>query len=196
MPQSSSGHPPPDGLPVVRPCGTHRAIGRSFEDAGEKTFRRWDIDQSRLFPQARRYLVAADHLVHFDRDVVLDELGLSLVYAHYEELRGYPPYHLAMMTALLLYRYCRGVCSSRWIERVCEERVDFMALTGMGLKAGGFTGPYRLRMQVVEPVFGQIKRPAESGSSCPGAFRRSRPRGRFCARPKTSGSCSPRRFLL
>jgi hypothetical protein len=127
--------------------------------------------------------VVADHLVHFVRDVVLDELDLSLVYAHYEELRGYPPYHPAMMTALLLYGDCRGIYSSRRIEQACEERVDFMALTGMvkpdhstvcqrgrqgtgprtlamreKLSAGGVTGPYRLRKQVVEPVFGQIRK--------------------------------------
>jgi transposase len=75
--------------------------------------------------------VAADHLVHVVRGVVLEELDLSEVYAHYEELRGYPPYHPAMMTALLLYGYCRGIYSSRRIEQACEERVDFMALTGM-----------------------------------------------------------------
>jgi len=34
------------------------------------------------------------------------------------------------MTSLLLYAYCRGIYSSRRIERACEERVDFMALTG------------------------------------------------------------------
>ncbi len=35
-----------------------------------------------------------------------------------------------MMTALLLYGYSRGVRSSRKIETACEERVDFMAVTG------------------------------------------------------------------
>jgi transposase len=37
-----------------------------------------------------------------------------------------------MMTALLLPGYCRGIFSSRELEQACEERVDFMALTGMG----------------------------------------------------------------
>jgi len=36
-----------------------------------------------------------------------------------------------MMVSLLLYSLCRGVYSSRKIEQACEERVDFMAVTGM-----------------------------------------------------------------
>jgi len=52
--------------------------------------------------------------------------------APYErELRGFPPYHPAMMTALLLYACSRGVYSSRAIAQGCEERLDFMAVTGM-----------------------------------------------------------------
>ena len=38
------------------------------------------------------------------------------------EIGGYPPYHPAMMVALLLYAYSRGVYSSRAIARGCEER--------------------------------------------------------------------------
>jgi len=62
---------------------------------------------------------------------VRGELDLSAIFASYEEERGYPPYHPAMMVALLLYGYSRGVYSSRQLERACEERVDFMAVTGM-----------------------------------------------------------------
>lgn len=98
---------------------------------GEKTFRRWEIDQARLFPPSVRDFVPEDHLAHFVREVVREELDLSAVYAHYKELRGYPPYHPAMMVALLLYALCRGIYSSRRIEMACEERVDFMAVTGM-----------------------------------------------------------------
>ena len=41
-----------------------------------------------------------------------------------------PPYHPGMMVALLLYRYSRGVYSSRQLARECEERIDFMARPG------------------------------------------------------------------
>ena len=49
----------------------------------------------------------------------------------YTEERGYPPYHPAMMVALLLYGYSRGLYSSRQLARACEERVDVMAVTGL-----------------------------------------------------------------
>jgi transposase len=89
------------------------------------------VSQGNLFPPALEDLVPPGHLSQFIRDLVCDELDLSAIYAHYQELRGYPPYHPAMMTGLLLYGYCRGVFSSRKLEQACEERVDFMALTGM-----------------------------------------------------------------
>ncbi len=41
------------------------------------------------------------------------------------------PHHPAMMVALLLSAYGRGVYSSRRIAKGCEERVDFMAVSGL-----------------------------------------------------------------
>jgi hypothetical protein len=49
----------------------------------------------------------------------------------YTEVKGYPPYHPAMMVALLLYAYTSGVYSSRRIARSCEERLDFQAVTAL-----------------------------------------------------------------
>ena len=42
------------------------------------------------------------HPAHLVRDIVAEELDLSAILSAYEELRGYPPYHPAMMVALLL----------------------------------------------------------------------------------------------
>jgi len=69
-------------------------------------------------------------VAHFVRDTVRQDLDLSAIFASYREERGYPPYHPVMMTAVLLYAYGRGIRSSRKIETACEERVDFMAVTG------------------------------------------------------------------
>ena len=63
--------------------------------------------------------------------MVRESLDLSEIYAAYTEERGFPPYHPAMMTALILYAYSQGVFSSRKIARACTQRVDFMAVTGL-----------------------------------------------------------------
>ena len=96
-----------------------------------KTFRSWDVDQSWLLPASVHDFVPAGHLAHFVRDTVREGLELSAVLGCYAEERGQPPYHPGMMVALLLYGYCRGVYSSRQLARACEERVDFMAVTGL-----------------------------------------------------------------
>jgi transposase len=95
-----------------------------------KTFRPWDVDQIWLLPPSVQDLVPAGHMAHFVRDTVRSGLDLSAIIDTYDEDRGYPPYHPAMMTALLLYAYSQGVYSSRRIARACEERLDFAAVTG------------------------------------------------------------------
>src|SRR5262245_4678028 len=95
-----------------------------------KTFRDWDPEQHWLLPPSVDELLPEGHLAHFIRDSVREEFDLSEILASYGEERGFPPYHPALMTALLLYAYCVGVYSSRRIDRACEERVDFMAVTG------------------------------------------------------------------
>jgi len=97
----------------------------------DKTFRPWDVDQGHLFPPSVRDFVPEGHPAYFVREMVRVDLDLSGIYTAYDEARGSPPYHPAMMTALLLYAYSQGVYSSRRIEKGCEERLDFMAVTGM-----------------------------------------------------------------
>ena len=96
-----------------------------------KTFREWNPEQSVMFPPTVLDLVEADDLVHFIRNLVIEQLDLSEIMSQYQEERGYPPMHPQMMTALLLYSYCQGIYSSRRIARACRQRVDYMALTGM-----------------------------------------------------------------
>lgn len=84
-----------------------------------------------LLPPSVEDFVPEGHLSHFVRDTVRESLDLSGIVDSYTEERGYPPYHPVMMTALLLYAYCQGIYSSRRIMKGCEERVDFMAVTGM-----------------------------------------------------------------
>ena len=96
-----------------------------------KTFRDWNVDQPMMFPPTVQDFVGPDHLAHFVRNLVLEELDLKKIMDVYSESRGYPPYHPAMMTVLILYGYTQGIYASRRIAAACKHRVDFMAVTGM-----------------------------------------------------------------
>jgi transposase len=96
-----------------------------------KSFRPWKVDEAWLLPPSVQEFVPEGHPAHLVRDIVVEELDLSAILAAYTEPRGYPPYHPAMMVALLLYGYSRGVYSSRRIARACEERLDFQAVTAL-----------------------------------------------------------------
>jgi transposase len=96
-----------------------------------KTFRAWKIDQPLLLPLAVQDFVAKDHLASFVLALVVDELDLIEITVSYSSGKGQPPFHPCMMTALLLYAYCRGIYSSRRIAQACRERVDFMSIIAL-----------------------------------------------------------------
>ena len=78
-------------------------------------------------PDVREWL-PANHLAWFVIDAV-GEMDLDPFYAAYRvDGRSRPPYDPAMMVALLLYAYSRGVPSSRQIERACVEDVAFRVI--------------------------------------------------------------------
>jgi len=91
-------------------------------------FRPYLPDQDFLLPPSLREWLLEEHLAYFVSDVV-DQLDLAAIYAKYgEEERGQPPYHPRMMTKLLVYGYCVGVCSSRRIQRRVREDIGFRVL--------------------------------------------------------------------
>ena len=96
-----------------------------------KTFRAWKIDEPLLLPVTVQEFVAKDHLARFLLGVVAEELDLGEIMSCYSSEKGQPPFHPAMMTALLLYAYCSGVYSSRRIAKACGERVDFMSIVAL-----------------------------------------------------------------
>jgi transposase len=123
-----------------------------------KTFREWNVEQHWLLPPSVMDFVPADHIAHFIRDTVREQLDLCAILAPYEqEERGYPPYNPVMMTALLLYAYCQGVYSSRRIARGCEERMDFMAVTGLNRPDFRTVSDFRKRhLEVLQGLFEQV----------------------------------------
>lgn len=93
-----------------------------------KTYRPYVPEQDLLLPPSLRDWLPERHLAYFVSDVV-DQLDLSAITAVYEaEDRGYPPYHPAMMTKVLVYAYCVGVFSSRRIQRRLLEDIPFRVL--------------------------------------------------------------------
>ena len=87
-----------------------------------------DRDQSFLMPPDVREWLAEDHLAWFVIAAV-GEMDLDAFYAAYRrDGRSRPAYDPAMMVALLLYAYSRGMRSSRGIERACEEDVAFRVI--------------------------------------------------------------------
>src|SRR5215212_10082921 len=87
-----------------------------------------DREQSFLMPPDVREWLPPRHLAWFVIDAV-GAMDLEAFYAaHRVDGRSRPPYDPAMMVALLLYAYARGIRSSRVIERACEEDVAFRVL--------------------------------------------------------------------
>src|ERR671916_2279042 len=87
-----------------------------------------DREQSFLMPPDVREWLPANHLAWCVVSAVA-EMNLDAFYAAYRvDGRSRPPYDPAMMVALLLYAYARGIRSSRVIERACEEDVAFRVL--------------------------------------------------------------------
>jgi hypothetical protein len=98
-----------------------------------KTFRPWDVDQSWLLPPSLHELVPPEHLAHFVRDTVREALDLSAILAAYD--------------------------SSRQIARGCEERVDFVAVTGLQRPDFRTVATFRRRhLAALAGLFGQMLR--------------------------------------
>jgi transposase len=84
-----------------------------------------DREQSFLMPPDVREWLPENHLAWFVLAAV-EEMDLYRFYAAYRvDGRSRPAYEPAMMVALLLYAYARGIRSSRVIERACIEDVAF-----------------------------------------------------------------------
>ena len=127
-----------------------------------KTFRDWRVDEQWLLPPSVRELVPAGAAAHFVRDLVREELDLSAILDRYSEERGFPPYHPAMMTALLLYGYTQGIRSSRKLAHACATRLDFMAVTAMQKPDFRTVSDFRLRhLEALAELFGAVLRLCE-----------------------------------
>jgi len=94
-----------------------------------KQFRDCNLNQLLLLPASLQDWLPEGHWARFMAEVV-ETLDLSAIYAKYEagDGRGLAAYAPRMMVRLLIYGYCRGVASSRRIERATYEDVAFRYL--------------------------------------------------------------------
>jgi transposase len=94
-----------------------------------KRFRTCTLDQPLLLAPSLQDWLPENHLARFVGEAT-EVLDLSKIIAFYERKdgRGLAAYHPVMMVRLLLYAYCRGVVSSRKIERATYEDVAFRYL--------------------------------------------------------------------
>jgi transposase len=84
-------------------------------------------DQPFLMPVDMREWLPVDHLVWFVLDAVR-QIDTSAFYRRAKKLKaasGRAGFDPDLLVGLLLYAYCRGVRSSRQIERLCEVDVAF-----------------------------------------------------------------------
>jgi transposase len=94
-----------------------------------KGFRADNLDQGLLLPPSLHDWLPEKHLARFIADVV-EELDLGAIYRSYEgDGRGLAAYQPVMMVRLLLYGYCKGLVSSRKMERATHEDVAFRYLS-------------------------------------------------------------------
>jgi transposase len=96
-----------------------------------RDFVRAQPDQLLLMPPSLTEWLPEEHLVWTVLGAV-DQMNLDRFREAYRlGAAGRPAFDPALMVALLIYSYARGIRSSRRIERACWEDVAFKVITGM-----------------------------------------------------------------
>jgi transposase len=131
-------------------------MGQNFLGAGR--------ERAILLPPDVREWLPEGHLGWFVIDAVAP-MDLAAFYAAYrQDGHGRAGFEPAMMVALLLYAYARGIRSSRAIERACEEDVAFGVLAAQQVPDHATIARFRQRHQ--DAVAGAVRR--GSGAVCRG----------------------------
>ena len=95
-----------------------------------KQFRVWDALDGRREIFCPEDSLPEDDLVFFLLELI-PGLDLSAFHEFYsKDLRGQPPFHVALRTVLLVYSYSVGVFSSRKMALACERHLAFLAIVG------------------------------------------------------------------
>src|ERR671932_2241694 len=116
-----------------------------------------DREQAFLLPPDVRDWLPEGHFAWFVIDAVA-HMDLGAFYAAYRhDGHGRAAFEPAMMVALLLYAYARGVRSSRAIERACEEDVAVRVIAAHRVPDHTTVARFRQRHQdALADVFGEV----------------------------------------
>ena len=91
-------------------------------------FRTINRDTAYLLPPSLQDWLPQKHLARFVVEMV-DQLDLRVLESAYRGV-GKPPYHPAVLLALLFYGYATGVFSSRKLEQATYDSLVFRFITG------------------------------------------------------------------
>jgi len=116
-----------------------------------------DREQAFLLPPDVREWLPEGHFAWFVIDAV-ERMDLAAFYAAYRsDGHGRAAFEPAMMVALLLYAYARGIRSSRMIERACEEDVAFRVVAAQRVPDHTTLARFRQRHQdALAGLFGAV----------------------------------------
>src|SRR6478672_4393432 len=138
----------------------YRVVGRVQDHSGMAlNFVGCDRDQSFLLPPDVRDWLSEGHLAWFVLDAVAG-VDLGEYYGAYRvDGVGRRAYDPAMLAALLLYAYSRGVRSARAIERACVEDVAFKVIAMMETPDHATIARFVARHEAaLAGLFGQVLR--------------------------------------
>src|ERR687886_835806 len=131
-----------------------------------------DREQAFLLPPDVRDWLPEGHFAWFVIDAVA-RMDLAAFYGDYrQDGHGRAAFEPAMMVALLLYGYARGIRSSRAIERACEEDVAFRVVAAHQVPDHTTIARFRQRHEdALAGLFGEVLALcADAGLVCAGVL--------------------------
>lgn len=128
-------------------------------DDRPKPFRAWNAIEGRREAVRPADVLPEDDLAFFLLDLI-PQLNLSAFYDFYsKDLRGQPPFDVAMMATLLVYAYAVGAFSSRKIAWACERNLAFRAIVGQDAPDFRTINNFRANhLEAMKPLFLEVLR--------------------------------------
>jgi transposase len=116
-----------------------------------------DREQALLLPPSLREWLPAGHLAWFVLDAV-EQMDLTAFFSAYRaDGHGRPAHDPAMMVALVLYAYAKGVRSAREVERRCVEDIAYRVIAANLAPDHSTIARFLVRHQdALEGLFGQV----------------------------------------